>query len=88
MRLIETIALEPSVDNPGGAAAGLPARITVRCKRPQPYPPLLSIIDPCGAAISVECVRKTDWVFALQYGCIAGEGSSDSSALRYCLEMR
>ena len=89
MQHIDAIALEAAKENQGGPARGLPAKIIIKCNRPQPYPPLLSINDPRGAAISVECVRKFDWVFTLEYGRgIAIEGAKLGGACRYCLEIR
>lgn len=84
-RHIAAIVIEPARD--ARAAAG--AKVTIRCKRPRPFPPLLSVVDICGVAISVECVGKSDWVFTLEFG----RGSSGPSLGRespglYCVEIR
>jgi len=83
MRHVEAVACEPAERGRGAAAPGPPVRITVKCKRPRPYPPLLSVIGPCDAAVSVRCLRKLDWVFTLDYGPRADPGS----AFRYRLEI-
>ncbi len=85
MDSVADIQLEPGVKQKGEIGYGLPGRIVVKLKKHTPYAPLLTLLDPYYAGVTVERGPMFDWIFIISYEGQAG--TVVEGKCRYRLEL-
>ncbi len=82
--LIDAVSFERAMDERAAVT-----KLTIRCNKPQPSPPVLSVVNCSGAHISVQPFGMFEWVFTLEFGSGSGMADLDSTNRRlYCVEIR